>query len=209
VDEFFLKHENGGERIREKYHLNGYTTVGYLGSIEFWLSMNPLLESIKYLAKENNIKLFLVGGRLRTKTTFLVQKKIRTLGIMDNVVWVKNFVPYHDVPNYIAAMDICTIPFNFKHPTAYYSSPNKLLEYLALKKPVISTPLPDTVNQAQGFIDTATTTKEYSQIIGNFIKNPEVYKQKAIKAEKLILKRTWTNISKNYEKVLINIKNRQ
>jgi len=38
----------------------------------------------------------------------------------------------------ISAMDICVIPFDLNHPTAYYSFPMKLLEYLALEKPVIT-----------------------------------------------------------------------
>jgi hypothetical protein len=40
-------------------------------------------------------------------------------------------------------MDIGTIPFDAKNPTAYYAAPNKLWEYLSQGVNVVSTPIPE------------------------------------------------------------------
>jgi len=206
VDEFFLSQKNENRAIREKYGLNDCVTVGYLGSIEFWLNTLPLLQAIRLLTiKGHRVKLFLVGGKLRTKTTQELQKQIRDIGIAKHVVWLNNFVAYHDVPAYIAAMDICTIPFDHRHPTAYYSAPNKLWEYLALEKPVITTPIPEPIIQAGQFINVAATRQDYFEIIEDYIKDPDRYRQKACEAKQLIKDRTWTKMAQKYENLLASL----
>lgn len=49
-------------------------------------------------------------------------------------------VPYADVPKYIAAMDVCLIPFK-DNDISHNAVPLKLFEYMACEKPVISTNL--------------------------------------------------------------------
>jgi len=205
VDDFFWRHKYDGRTIREKYELNGCITIGYIGSIEFWLDLHPLLSAIKHLAKDFQVKLFLIGAKLRTKTAASVQREIKALEIEKNVVWLKDFIPYYDVPRYIAAMDICTIPFNCNNPTAYYSAPNKLLEYLALEKPVITTPIPDAIIQAGRFINVASTSNDYKKTIKEYIRAPEKFKEKAKSARQFVRERTWTNIAERYQNILKSV----
>jgi phosphatidylinositol alpha-1,6-mannosyltransferase len=205
VDDFFWTREYNGQAIREKYELDGYVTLGYIGSIEFWLDIYPLLHAIQKLTKDYKIKLFLVGAKLRTKVAETLQVQIKNLGMEKNVVWLQDFIPYHDVPTFIAAMDICTIPFNQHDPTAYYSAPNKLWEYLALEKPVITTPIPDAIIQARKFIDIATTSNDYQKIIKDYIKAPEKFQEKARSAKQFVRKKTWTNMAEKYEHILASI----
>lgn len=202
VDEFFWKQHYDPKEIREKLGLSGYVTIGYIGSIEFWLNIPPLLQAIKSLSKTNEVKLLLIGAKLRTKTAEKTKQMIKDLEIEKNVVWVSNFIPYPVVPNYIAAFDIGVIPFNHMHPTAYYSAPNKLWEYLALQKPVITTPIPDSLSQAGQFLDVAVTSDDYQRIIQSFIDSPEKFVQKAKSASELVQKRSWTTIAKEYQEIL-------
>jgi len=202
VDDFFWMHKYDGKAIREKYELDGYVTIGYLGSIEFWLDMFPLLHAFQHLTKKYKVKLFLVGSKLRTKTAEKMQRQIENLGIEKNVVWLKDFVPYHDVPRYIAAMDVCTIPFKQDNPTAYYSAPNKLWEYLALEKPVITAPIPDAIVQASQFVNVATTRNDYQKIIEDYIRAPDKFQEKAKSAKQLVRDKSWTKIAERFEYIL-------
>jgi spore maturation protein CgeB len=102
-------------------------------------------------------------------------------------------------------MDICTIPFNCNDPTAYYSAPNKLWEYLALEKPVITTPIPDAIIQARNFVDIATTSNDYQKIIKDYIRAPEKFQEKAKNAKQFVRKKTWTNMAERYEHLLASI----
>jgi len=188
VDEFFLESGRRGDEIREEFGLDGHVAIGYLGSIEFWLDMHTLLRALHSMkSKGLKVKLFLVGAQLRTSSAHALKDEMKGLGIEDSVVWLNSFVPYRDVPNYIDAMDICTIPFDRNNPTAYYSAPNKLWEYLALKKPVITTPIPDPMMQAGQYIDVAWNSQDYVRIVQDYIKDPDRYREKASSATGLVL----------------------
>lgn len=201
VSDFFFAKQWNGKTIREKYGMNSSTIVGYIGSIEFWLNMHPLLEAVKRLNRIYDVKLLLVGGRLKTKKSQEVSNQIRRMGIEANVKWI-GFVPYDSVPAYIASMDIGTIPFDHTHPTAYYSAPNKLLEYFALEKPVIATPIPDIVLNAEKFVHFATTAEDYVNEIRNCIENKEECQELARNSRKLAEQRSWTKIAQDYENLL-------
>lgn len=200
VDDFFFR-KNHEKEIREKYGLYKGITVGYLGSVEFWLDLSPLLKAIRVLSKSYDVKLILVGAKLRTKFAQQVNNLIERLGIKEHVLWL-DFVPYHEVPSYIGAMDICVIPFRVNHPTAFYSAPNKLWEYLALGKKVIATPIPEIVKTAKQFVDFAETTEDYVSIVEDYIKNHDENVEMVQQAKKLAMRLTWTNIAKRYEEIL-------
>jgi glycosyltransferase involved in cell wall biosynthesis len=203
VDDFFFSKADGSE-IRHKCGLDGSVTVGYIGSIEFWTNLFPLLKAIQRLNSNNNVKLLLIGSGLRTEMAQQVYQKIESLNIKKNVVWL-DFIPYSEVPKYVAAMDICTIPFNRHHPTAYYSAPNKLLEYFALGKPVISAPLPEVELIAKDYVNFAVNSDEYVDAIKTYIANPDGYKQLGEQGRRLAAELTWTKISERYEHLLTKI----
>lgn len=203
VDDFFFK-SNHTKEIREKYGLYKGITVGYLGSVEFWLNLSPLLKAIQILSQNYDVKLVLVGGKLRTSFAQNINSMIERLGIKEHVLWL-DFVPYSEVPSYVGAMNICTIPFRVNHPTAFYSAPNKLWEYLALGKKVIATPIPEIVKTAKQFVEFAETTEDYVNIIENYIKNGAEETQNIEQAKRQAMQFTWTNIAQKYENILSQI----
>jgi len=205
VDDFFLENKYEGKTIREEYDLNDSLVIGYLGSIEFWLDMFPLLRAIESLKRKYEIKLLIVGSRLRTSAPQKVRRQLRRLKIEEKVVWLENFVPYHDVPFWISAMDICTIPFNYNHPTAYYSAPIKLLEYLALEKPVFSTPVPEVLTMGKDCVRIVLTEDDYEREIKSYIKDPTSYLEKGKEGKLIASKFTWTRMAKNYRELLKKI----
>jgi len=77
---------------------------------------------------------------------------------LPNVHWIGPR-SYNDLPNYAAHFDIGLIPFRQDALTAYVN-PLKLLEYLALGLPVVSTPLPDLPHFAN-VVSVAATADEF------------------------------------------------
>lgn len=51
--------------------------------------------------------------------------------------------PYHQVPAYVQAFDVCWVPFD-QSRVSRAANPVKVYEYLSLGKPVVSTPVADT-----------------------------------------------------------------
>jgi glycosyltransferase involved in cell wall biosynthesis len=202
VDEKFIEEKFDGDAIRQKFHLEGNTVIGFVGMIEFWLNMMPLLRALKKVKRKHRVKLFLVGKHFQTKTLLDILHEIDKLGICEDVVWSNGFVPYQELPYYIGAMDLCVIPFNHTCPTAYFSAPNKLWEYLAMRKPVLTSPLPDIMMQAAEFINAAVTCQDYVDVIEDYIRNPDKYIEKAEKGKQSIENHTWTKISEQYESLL-------
>lgn len=48
------------------------------------------------------------------------------------------------VPLYLAALDVCAMPFPWTEHFAYYASPMKLFEYMAAGRPIVASDLPST-----------------------------------------------------------------
>jgi glycosyltransferase involved in cell wall biosynthesis len=98
-------------------------------------------------------QLIFIGPVLQLSLTDLPQRSnIHYLGLKS----------YLELPAYLAGWDVAMLPFAVNDATRY-SSPTKIPEYLAGGKPVITTPIPDVVNQygATGLVQIAATPAEF------------------------------------------------
>lgn len=115
--------------------------IGYVGAIAEWFDFVLL----KNLLKERPGFSFVLigpvlnGARKKVNSMQRVYPNLHVLGKRD----------YGILPNYLKAMDVCLIPFRIT-PLTRAVNPNKLYEYLAAGKPVVSTPL----EEVKGFTGT-------------------------------------------------------
>lgn len=202
ISEHFLKIHDGSF-IRKKLGINhDEIVVGYIGSIEFWLDMRPLLKAVSELKKENrSIRLLIIGKNLQTQYVKKVARWINDYGINNITIWL-DFVPYSKVPLHIAAMNIGTVPFDVNNLTAYYAAPNKIWEYLSQGLRVIATPIPEAYFYRQ-YIELARNYIEYINIIKKLIK----YNKRSNLHQSLIKYRNWNTIKNKYENILKMVKN--
>jgi glycosyltransferase involved in cell wall biosynthesis len=107
--------------------------IVFVGTMYTFAGLELLIK--KYDSFENT-KIIIIGGgpdfnriKLLVKSKNL-EKNIKLLG----------FIPQNSIAKYIALSDICINPFEINQITNRIL-PTKILEYLACKKPVISTPL--------------------------------------------------------------------
>jgi len=201
-EHFFTLHD--GKNIRKRLGFNDDIVVGYIGSIEFWLDLKPLISGI---AKAHNngipVKLLLIGKQLQTRYPEKVKKWIKSYRIEKITVWL-DFIPYEKVPENIAAIDIGTIPFNVNNPTAYYASPNKMWEYLSQGKFVISTPIPEALIN-RDIIFLAKNEKEYQKNIRTLFYEKSRHQNKALKGRQIALKKTWNKSVKKITNLILNL----
>lgn len=143
ISENFLQRYDGKE-IRKKLNIElTDIVIGYIGSIEFWLDMKSLIRGIALIKQKGvDIKFLLIGNYLQTGYPKKVKNWLKMYGVERYTIWL-NFIPHEEVPKYIAAMNIGTIPFDTTNPTAYYAAPNKLWEYLSQGILVLTTPIPE------------------------------------------------------------------
>lgn len=81
------------------------------------------------------------------------------LPVRDNVHYLGQ-QSYDDLPAYLAAWDVCMMPFARNEATRFIS-PTKTLEYMAADLPVVSTPIVDVVEPYAGIVSIAASVSEF------------------------------------------------
>ncbi len=105
--------------------------VGFVGALYSWIDWALIHRVATTLP---HVAFVFVGPTLRRG----VPDRVRSL---PNTYWLGPR-PYVQVPAYVAAFDVCWLPFR-DDAISRAANPIKLYEYLALGKPVVSTPVAD------------------------------------------------------------------
>jgi glycosyltransferase involved in cell wall biosynthesis len=132
-DDFMRKRKRQEVSIKEKDVL-----VGYVGTFQKWHGVDTLISSFSLLKKKSpNIKCILVGPNYQE-----YRKLSEGLGLNDTLLFTGQ-VEYKDTSSYINACDIMVAPYNPDVDPLRrrfgIGWPIKILEYMACRKPVIST----------------------------------------------------------------------
>jgi glycosyltransferase involved in cell wall biosynthesis len=136
--------------------------IGFIGSFEYFIDFDIILGAAKKL---QDYTFLLVGtGREFNK----VKSKVEEL-MLKNVILIGG-VPHSEISGYIDLMDICLNIFK-KIPISHGACPIKVFEYLAMKKPVISTRLEEIKNIDRGFIFYADNVNELVNSIKKILFN--------------------------------------
>lgn len=121
-----------GQAMRARLGLGTACVAGWVGILRAWHGLDLLLDAV---ARVDGLTLLLVGdGPARPS----VEAHAASLGIADRVV-ITGRVPHDRIGDYIAAMDIAVVA----DERTGVASPMKLLEYMAMARPVVAPDLPN------------------------------------------------------------------
>ncbi len=128
----FTMFEAAGRSAERPIELNGVKPplIGFYGNIDGNTVDRQLLESVCRLRPQYSF--VLVGD---------MSSEFQSLKSIPNVVAIPR-QPYQRVAQFGAAFDVCLMPW-LKNEWIEHCNPVKLKEYLALGKPVVSTPFPE------------------------------------------------------------------
>jgi glycosyltransferase involved in cell wall biosynthesis len=153
---------------------------------------------------EKNVKFIIIGGGPDFNR---IKLQVQSKKLEENIILL-GFIPQKDIAKYVALADICINPFEINQITNRIL-PTKILEYLACKKPVLSTPLNGTkeilLNEEYGIIY-STQEKFVSkliEILDNELKLKEIGKNGF---EYVTKNHDWDILSKKMIDKLKNIK---
>ncbi len=110
----------------------GKPIIGYYGALASWFDYE-LVRGIANLRRDWSI--VLIGWDYDGSLERSGLKKIKN-------IYIINSVEYKRLPLYAQWFDVCTIPFVINEVTES-TSPVKLFEYMALGKPIVTTPMPE------------------------------------------------------------------
>ena len=121
-----------GHTVRERLGLQDRLVVGWIGSFRPFHGLDLLLEAANSLANRiPNLTILLVGdGQERPR----LERLARLNGSL-NVVFTGT-VPYGQMAEHIAAMDVAVLPAEASN--GYHYSPLKLVEYMASGKAIVA-----------------------------------------------------------------------
>lgn len=151
--------------------------VGFYGGIDDHTSDIEFLKQVIDMLPEMNF--VLVGNVSANCNGLSLKKNVLMLGQK----------PYEQIPHYGKCFDVAIMPWK-QNKWIEACNPIKLKEYLALGKPIVSTPFPE-LDKYQQVVYTAKTPSEFADCISRALKydNPKLIAERRKKVEGC----TWEN----------------
>ena len=189
VDERLFDPAARSGAVRQRFHTGARDlVVGFVGWFVAWHNLERLVEVFGRVARGREVKLLLVGeGLLKPHLAAIA----RDAGVADRVLF-PGAIPYPDIPEYVAAMDVCVIPGSNQ-----YRSPIKLFEYMAMEKAVVAPRTGPIVSVVSDGIDAALFEQDSAasleRVLAELLDHPERREALGRNARRLVLeKHTWT-----------------
>jgi len=110
--------------------------IVYTGSLFTWKGVNTLVDSMKYLPKE--IKLTCIGGGGQYLIDF---KEYVEYSTEHSRITIVPHVPKVQLIEFIEQADVLVLPNSSKDKMSLYTSPIKMFEYMASKRPIVASNL--------------------------------------------------------------------
>ena len=177
----------------EKYKRGRKYMVGYVGVIGEQEGLDLLLESVKHIVSErSDVQFGIVGGGT----------ELETLKALTTDMGLKDYVDYYgrvDDETMVDVLNTADVCVNPDRPTEMnnLSTMNKIMEYMALKKPIVQYDLKEGKYSARdaSLYASNTSTRDFADKVSWLLDNPE----ERIHRGEYGYKRILTELSWEYE----------
>ena len=192
-------------KLRKELGLTRKFVIFYHGIMTATRGLSETIEAIEKLQDtKDEIVLFLLGtGPIVSNLEKLVSEKK-----LSNRVIIHDAVPHNQVPKYIAMCDVCIVPLP-NHPFWNFQCPLKLLEYLAMEKPIIATDIPAhrlIAGQKDLIYISSVTPDEIANAILISYCNRTKFKKLGENGRDIIIKNfEWKDIANDLERYLFSL----
>ena len=196
----------GGERVRRELGLDGRVVAGFVGTFGPWHGVEALADAIARTPPDLGVSFLLVGdGDLRPR----VERRIAEAGAADRTVFTGR-VAHDDVPAYLDACDMLLSPHvEMPDGSAFFGSPTKLFEYMAMEKPIAASRLGqigDVVEDGvSGLLLAPGDVDQLVAAIEKLARDPEIRARLGRAARQTVIANfTWR---RNAERVVLSVRN--
>jgi glycosyltransferase involved in cell wall biosynthesis len=185
-----LEHFKSGKPLPEALAEIKRPIVGYAGLLASWVDFRLIVQCAKAYPDVS----FVILGAAKVDISMLTKEpNIHCLG----------HVPYELLPHYLEAFDVGLIPRRINRLTVAMN-PLKLLEYMAMGMPVVSTNLPE-VKKLGELVYVAEESEQFVRFLGEALKDnaPERKRARRAVAERF----SWHSIAERISDVVLRIEN--
>lgn len=159
----------------------------YTGHLYNWKGAQVLASSVEYL--DPNILVYFIGGTKKDVKKFKTQNSS-----VENLI-VTGHRPHREIPYWLKAADVLILPNSGKQNISkYWTSPIKLFEYMASKRPIIASSLPsirEILNKNNAFLAEPDDPERLAEGIKNVLKNPNFSDKISNRAFQDVQNYTW------------------
>lgn len=150
-------------KIRDIRGLKG-PKIGYLGAIQHKVDFQLLC----YIVKNRPDWRVILAGR-KSINNEIDNDDFNQLLTNGNMIYIGEIVR-EQIPNYLASMDVCVVPFKKIEWTRYVSGPLKLWEYMAAGKPIVATDR-GSKYECEQFVKVAGNKEEFVRLVDDALWN--------------------------------------
>ncbi len=200
IDPARFKSSRKSNKILEKYRLGKSRVLFFHGDISNLDGLDLLAEAAQKLRKEFDIRVMVVGDGRRRYMEFLRQA-IRERGLEDIFIFT-GWVPYEEIEDYLSCADVFVSPFRLSS-TSNTNVTNKILEYFAMSRPVVTTKSLGIDQMFPGCVFYAEPNDPQSLAASiRMALNGQHFKEKIQNASKIPAIYSWKNIVRHEEMVM-------
>ncbi len=205
VDFGRFKEDVDGSEVRRQYGIQDNAFVlFFMGHLDPVTGLKEATaEFIKIVSAHPNLKLLIVGeGELYHELA-----EIRERHNMKNHIILTGKQPYERIPEFLAAADVCLLPFQLNDITREVV-PIKMYEYMASGKPIVANNLPGVrqeMGDDKGIIyvnDPAEVIRKATELLDNDTNLTEYGSRNRSFVERL----SWDNITDEFEGILRKVR---
>lgn len=167
----------------------GRPRIGYVGAIAPWFDFD-LVDRVA--AAHPATPVVLVGPAQKA-----VRERLEALAARRPNVVVTGEVAYEDVPAYVAALDVCLIPF-VRSPLTDVLNPNKLYEYFAAGRTVVTLDYSEEIRALDGALYLARDAETFVAAVGRALAVPV----DAGRVREIAERNTWAAKAREYAELL-------
>jgi glycosyltransferase involved in cell wall biosynthesis len=175
-------------------------SILYLGTLDRNRHIEFLIHVMDIVVKSNpEAILYLVGKGEHPGDEEFIMNEVKSFSLIDSVI-MTGFLPMDKAWQYVKKADVCVSPF-YPTPILNSTSPTKLIEYMAMEKPVVANDHPEqtlVINESQGGLCVSYDVIEFANAINDILKNIELGEIMGKKGRKYVEeKRSYEVIAKN------------
>jgi len=123
--------------LREKLNLPSTTKIIlYQGGFSINRGLFNLIKSAQYISK--GVVVFMGWGKIENE----LKNEVKKLNLEDKVIFTPG-VPQNELLNHSKSAEVGVIPYQFVGLNNYYTSPNKLFEYINASVPIAGSDFPE------------------------------------------------------------------
>lgn len=159
----------------------------YTGHLYGWKGVDTLALAAQKLPED--FKVIFVGGTDKDVSAF------KEKYAKENKISIVGFRPHEEMPLWQKAADVLVLPNTAKEKiSAYYTSPMKLYEYMASRRPIVASDIPsirEIIDEKSAFLVNPDDPTALARAIENAVSVPQIGENLAEEAYKKVSSHTW------------------